>query len=289
MRYLFIILLSFSIVEAKKKPEKPIIVAVIDTGFDFKSKWKKKKKDDEGNVLRRPKICRSGHKDFTNTKLKDNHNHGTHIAGVIAKHAKNSNYCIIVLKYFNTGEFSGRMHQKFMIDALKYAIEKKVDIINYSGGGPHISVKEHKLVKKALDMGIVLVFAAGNDSIKIDHNVLKIETTKKNNIIKNNIFYINRRTNEIISKFSGNLEMDSFYPAAYDPRIIAVSNVFIVKGKKKNKKKRMPSSNYGDAIQYEENGREVFSILPDNSYGYMTGTSQSAAVRTGKIIKKWVK
>ena len=54
-------------------------------------------------------------------------------------------------------------------------------------------------------------------------------------------------------------------------------------------KKLHPSSNYGDAFLHFENGYRVLSILPNNRYGYMTGTSQSTAIRTGKIVKEWIK
>lgn len=48
----------------------------------------------------------------------------------------------------------------------------------------------------------------------------------------------------------------------------------------------VPSSNYGSKVKYCEDGYSRMSTLPDNQDGYMTGTSQSTAVYTGKLIRK---
>ena len=49
-----------------------------------------------------------------------------------------------------------------IIEALEYAIEQKVDIINMSIGGAGIHKTMHDLIKKATELGISVVCAGGN-------------------------------------------------------------------------------------------------------------------------------
>lgn len=215
----------------------PIKIAVIDTGFDFKAEWAQY--DLRAKKLKRPKLCASGHKDFTGSSLQDNHGHGTHIAGLIAKYAK-GDYCLIILKVFepadeyNTATFN-------TVQAINYALSQKVDIINYSGGGGSGNTREKLAVLRALNQGIIFVAAAGNKGENLDTN--------------------------------------TYYPAMHDPRIIVVGN-----GKSRNI--RHISSNYNGPIDIYAEGLNSYSILPKGKYGYMTGTSQSTAVVTGKIVYK---
>jgi len=126
-----------------------IKIAVIDTGFDF-------------NYPRHVKLCQAGHKDFTNTTVQDFNGHGTHISGLIADYSGNVDYCIVILKYYLFGA-TGKENLRRSIEALEYALYQNVNVINYSGGGNGVSDKECGLVKLALDKGIHLVMAAGNE------------------------------------------------------------------------------------------------------------------------------
>jgi len=155
--------------------KKPIVVAVIDTGLDVE------------NFKDKVKLCKFGHKDFTGTGLKDNHGHGTHISGLIDKNAGSANYCQVILKFYD----SSSLAQNAMINtekAFRTAIDLKVDIINYSGGGKESSIREKALVQEALDKGITVVVAAGNDKCDMDSGC-------------------------------------TYYPAMYDSRIIVVGNL----------------------------------------------------------------
>ena len=109
---------------------KTIRVAVIDTGLDFKSNWAdiKNKYDTDGYLLRAPKLCKTGHTDFTHEGFFDKSGHGTHVAGIIAKFAENSNYCLIILKYFQASSPWSNMSRSN--EAFRKAIELKVDMIN---------------------------------------------------------------------------------------------------------------------------------------------------------------
>ena len=95
----------------------------------------------------------------------DQHGHGTHVAGIIKSIFPEIK--ILSLKYYNP-KASGQKNLQSTIEALKYAIDHNVDIINYSGGGPEPSILEHKLLKDAERKGILIIAAAGNDNANID-------------------------------------------------------------------------------------------------------------------------
>lgn len=168
---------------------KMFVVAIIDTGIDEE-------------LLKTDTFCKEGHKDFTNTGIADRHGHGTHISGLIDQYARNYifspnkdpkplydiklNYCQIVLKFFNTNDSSVN-HLDNTRKALRYAIDMKVDMINYSAGGTESDSKERELVIEALNKGIKVVVAAGNEGSDIDKN--------------------------------------KYYPAMYDSRIYRVGNL----------------------------------------------------------------
>jgi len=214
-----------------------IKVAVIDTGFDFKSNWTK-----AGFTL--PKICDEGHQDFTGYGTQDVHGHGTHIAGLIGKDIDDVDYCIVALKcYHDHNTLFSESNSK---RAMRKAIELGVDVINYSGGGNDFDADECKLVKYALDSGIQVVAAAGNERSDINKH--------------------------------------PYYPAMCDKRVIIVQNVDI-------KGKRLPSSNYslnrkGETHVYSECGDKRLSLGLNNALDRMTGSSQSTAVMTGKVVRK---
>lgn len=217
---------------------KTLTVAVIDTGFDMTSKWENASKVG----LAKPKICKFGNYDFVNkteTTI-DNHGHGTHIAGLIAKGNEMVDYCIVVLKYYDP-KVPNTDNLKNSIAAYKRAINYKVDIINYSGGGTEFSKEECDLMKQALDNGIEVVAAAGNER--------------------------------------SNLDLHPYYPALCDSRIRVVES-------HDPSGETLSSSNYSKEkyTTYTMLGQNLLSTLPNNSYGYMTGTSQATALLTGEIL-----
>lgn len=231
--------------EVDKTP-KPYVVAIIDTGIDEA-------------LLKNNTFCKEGHKDFTGLGLQDRHGHGTHISGLIDQYARNYmfsqkdpkkiydvpiNYCQIVLKFLNTA--------KDMTDsldntrkALRYAIDMNVDMINYSAGGTDFDKQERNLIVEALDKGIKVVVAAGNERSDINKH--------------------------------------KYYPAMYDKRIYRVGNLM-----SESPREIASSSNYGTGVTYWEKGYNVLSTLPGGTYGLMTGTSQSAAIKSGKLVHELV-
>lgn len=244
---------------------KKIKVAVIDTGIS-------------PELLKGNSYCPEGHKDFTGTGLDDAHGHGTHISGIVDQYAKNFifkagknfkdldkleiAYCQIIIKYYDPKQAYGD-NLKQTIKSFRWAIDQNVDIINYSGGGTEYSKEEMKVVEEALNKGIKVVAAAGNERSNIDKH--------------------------------------KYYPAMYDKRIFIVGNLVsnnielvpkksIVNGKTTNllelKRDIASSSNHGESINTWEIGTNVLSRLPRMSYGFMTGTSQATAIKTGKLVRE---
>lgn len=109
-----------------------------------------------------------GGKNFTTegseTDYNDLNGHGTHVAGIIAGNGKvmgvAPNAKLLILKVLDK---TGNGNCQGMYDAINYAIEQKVDIINMSLGIA-INVNEiHTMLKKAVDNNISVVCACGNE------------------------------------------------------------------------------------------------------------------------------
>ena len=148
---------------------RPIKIGVVDTGFGFEGKG------------RGAPLCQYGHKDFSvdqkyslayNTKTPvpvDLDGHGTNIAGLIANYADEgkTKYCLVIIKYFSHKQ-SGYENSRSSAQAFRYANNLKLEVVNYSGGGPSIDFDERDSVEAYLDRGGKLIAAAGNESIYLD-------------------------------------------------------------------------------------------------------------------------
>lgn len=184
---IFLFLLLTGNIAFAEQDKKPVVIAVIDTGFNS---------DKPVDFL-----CKFGHRDFTtigtkNDKLGtvepvpiDQYGHGTNIAGLIAEYAKKSNkkFCLVIIKYTDPKESFFTNTPAHEIQALEWAVKLKVDVMNLSFGGPATYKKEQELIEIFLDMGGTVVAAAGNDGKELGTEV-------------------------------------KFYPAMYDKRIVVVGN-----------------------------------------------------------------
>lgn len=143
--------------QPQKPKEKPIIVAVIDTGYGYSQSGYKPPTDF---------LCKKGHYDFVSDtdNYEDNLGHGTNVSGIINDYAGDADYCQIILKYYNI--VGGG--PEAIAAAINRAIELNVDIINISSGGATEDRDEEKAIKKALNRGITIVAAAGNSNINLD-------------------------------------------------------------------------------------------------------------------------
>ena len=159
---------SINLLEAWKKfkKKKEIVVAVVDTGIDPAHPFLEKNifvetgKVDESNFG----------VDFSKDKKQkgaptDQHGHGTHVSGIIKSIFPDVK--ILALKYYNPNA-SGLDNLNSTVEALKYAVDNNVDVINYSGGGPEAAVEELRVLKEAERKGILVVAAAGNEESNID-------------------------------------------------------------------------------------------------------------------------
>lgn len=129
----------------------PLKVAVIDTGLNLA--------DSRFSGI----LCSEGHADFTGQGINDVNGHGTHVAGLIKQFAKNSNYCLIIIKYYVEGD---RLSGEKAIAAMRYATSIKVNIINFSGGGSYSNGQEEDII--ATNPKVKFIVAAGNDGKNMD-------------------------------------------------------------------------------------------------------------------------
>lgn len=159
---------SINLLDAWKKfkKKKEIVVAVIDTGIDREHPFLEK------NIfVETGKVDPSNFGvDFSKDKKAkgtptDNHGHGTHVSGIIKSIYPEVR--ILALKYYNPNA-SGVDNLNSTVEALKYAVEHNVDVINYSGGGPEAASEELRVLKEAERKGILVVAAAGNEESNID-------------------------------------------------------------------------------------------------------------------------
>ncbi len=245
IRYLMLILTTWVSIAANADCNKPIKIAVIDTGFGY-----------QGRGIN-AKLCQEGHRDFSvdqlyasnfHTKDKvplDMNGHGTNIVGIIEQYAKfqNVDYCIVVIKYYSTKHFDATNakisyeteNARASEEALKYLNSLRATIVNYSGGGEGWDGREFIPIRRYLNLGGMFVAAAGNNNQNLD-------------------------------------TVGEYYPAMYDKRIIVVGSI-------NDNGSRSSFSNYGNKVTRWENGTNV------PGYGLLlSGTSQSTAVATGKIV-----
>jgi subtilisin family serine protease len=78
-----------------------------------------------------------------------------------------------------------------------------------------------------------------------------------------------------------NLDMpyNKFYPASY-----GLPNIIVV-GALEESGFKLSTSNYGEIVKHWEIGQNIHAELPNEKFGYLSGTSMATAVKTGKIIK----
>jgi subtilisin family serine protease len=160
---------SINLNEAWKKfhKRKEIVVAVIDTGIDPQHPFLNKNLFVPGGAMTSTNYGMDFSKGASvKTTPMDEHGHGTHVSGIIKSISPEVK--ILALKYYNP-KASGTDNLNSTIDALRYAVEQNVDVINYSGGGPEPALDEMKILKEAERKGILVVAAAGNEESDIDN------------------------------------------------------------------------------------------------------------------------
>lgn len=235
---------AFFVDTQKKKCDRSIVVAVIDTGVDYNHPslapyvWKNPKEipdnkiDDDGNGYVDDVV---GWNFVHDTPLPyDHHGHGTHISGIIVKNFEPPkggcpDLKLMLLRYYDNSGF-GYNNLNNTVRAIKYAVKNGADVINYSGGGDTPAKVEEDAVREAQEKGVLFVSAAGNDS--------------------------------------RDLSKVPYYPANYNlDNIISVASVDY-------KYNFLASSNFGN-VHLAAPGLSILSTLPEGRFGTMSGTSQA--------------
>lgn len=163
--------------------KKGSVVAVIDSGINYNHE------DLQG-------IIADGGYNFydNNTDIYDDNGHGTEVSGVIDANSNNSKGVVgiasnmpIKILPLKTSNANGESFLSDILRAIDYAIEKRVDVINLSMGSSEYSDIENEEIQKAINSGVVVVAAAGNDGNSTYEypasydNVISVGATDKNN------------------------------------------------------------------------------------------------------------
>lgn len=241
-----------------------IVVAVIDTGLDvkhediFENLWMNRgemgkdsqgkdkasnKKDDDGNgCIDDLYGCNFITK---NGDLADNHGHGTHISGIIGAMAGNGKGIIGIAPQVS-------------LMTLKY-FDPKV---------PHTDHLRNTIaaINYAVDMGAHIInYSGGGTEFSQDEKEAIARAQRKG------ILFVAAAGNE-----KSNSDKNPYYPADYKlPNIISVTAI-------DPSTEVLITSNWGvESVDIAAPGQNILSLLPNNSYGYLTGTSQATAFVTG--------
>lgn len=212
--------------------DKRIKIAVLDTGrptgFDLL-----------------PYLCEDGHTDFTGEGIDDKHGHGTNVTWLITRGLDPKKFCVVSLRYYSNGAVAfNNLHNE--IRAVKKAIQLKVKYLNLSGGGEEPSENEYKVFAEALDAGIHITVAAGNNGYDLS----------------------NKQT--------------QYYPACYYYRFLPlIRDNFWVVANGKDTTHFLPSSNRNGPVRAVKDG---FRQGPEDYK--MSGTSQSSAMFLNELIKR---
>ncbi len=230
-----------------------IVIAILDTGVDLDHP------DLQNSIV-------PGY-DFINddNDPNDDRRHGTHVAGIAAAIADNgigiagtaSGVKIMPVKVLNS---EGLGTTQNIIDGIYWAVDNGADVINMSLGAPGGSFLEYEAIVYAVNNGVSVIASVGNDS-----NHWIPEDGEKDIDDPSNPDYAER------------YESSVSYPAAY-PGVIGVGAIdhlsdtdyFLA-----------DFSNVGSEVDVVAPGVDIYSTLPDNGYGWASGTSMSAPFVSG--------
>lgn len=217
-------------------------VAIIDTGCDISHPDLKDRIIDVRNFTDDDKGAINNVTDYVT--------HGTATASVIASSGKiigvapKCNLLILKALTRTGGKIS------WVIEAIKYATQQNVDIINMSLGCPQPNAEMYEAIKRAIAKDICVVCACGNNS---DNNV---------------------NTDELN------------YPAGYNECISVGSISYSRKYSRfSSSNKEVDLATFGEGL----NGRGILTCCPDGLYREQKGTSFSAPFVSGSLalLKNW--
>lgn len=246
------------------KGSRDIVVAVIDTGTDINHEdlkanyWKNPGEtgldargrdkatngiDDDGNGF----VDDVYGWNFVgnNNNLTDNHGHGTHIAGIIGAEAGN-------------GKGISGISPQVSLMILKYYDPKVPTADNLKN--------TVQAIRYAVKMGANIINYSGGGTEYSQEEYDAVAAAERKDIL-----FVAAAGNE-----RSNSDKHHYYPADYKLKnIISVTAI-------DPSTEVLSSSNYGtETVHIAAPGQNILSTLPNNSYGFMTGTSQATAFVTG--------
>lgn len=182
-----------------------------------------------------------------NNDVSDSHGHGTHVSGIIKKEFE---------KHHTNSTFSPSA--RLMI--LKYYNSSAADSDNVANTA--------KAIEYATKMKANVINYSGGGTSQDEREMKAIEKAGQNNII-----FVAAAGNN-----NANTDYRKYYPANY-----SLGNIISVAATD-NDGELVSFSNYGsDTVDIAAPGKSIYSTLPHNSYGFLSGTSQATAFVTGVV------
>ncbi len=239
------------------KGNKNTIVAIIDTGMDThhidlkENLWVNSKEkngkagvDDDNNGF--VDDIHGWNFADNNSQVMDYHGHGTHVAGIIGGQGK---IC------------QPGIAPNVSLMILKYYSAKK-------GRGSSNLKNTIKSIQYAVNNGAHIINFSGGGSYPNED--------EKNSIyqaFQQNILFITAAGNQ-----GSNIDQKHYYPASYNlPNILSV-------GSSDQSDHHSKFSNRGKTVQVHAPGTKIYSTLPHNRCGFLTGTSQSTPIFSGGAV-----
>lgn len=139
-----------------------------------------------------------------------------------------------------------------------------VKVCDDAGSCPHNLVA--KGIKYAADHGVKII----NLSLRFNSSY---------DDLKSSVEYAVSKGVLVIAAAGNDGDANKNYPAAY-PAVFSIGNTTSSDG-------RYTSSNYGSWVDIAAPGTSIRSTVPNNSYGYMTGTSMAAPMVAGAAAVVW--
>ncbi len=184
----------------------------------------------------------------TNTpRVEDNHGHGTHIAGIIGAEGGN-------------GFGISGIASKVSLMILKYYDPKS------PGNNLENTIRAFQYATQ-MNANIINYSGGGVDFSQKEFEAIRRARSK-------GILFVAAAGNE-----RSNSDQQKYYPANYElDNIISVTAI-------NPQLQVLPSSNYGvHTVHVAAPGEEIYSTLPGNAFGTLTGTSQATAFATGLAV-----
>lgn len=251
------------ILEAHQPPKgkTPLKIAVIDTGVDIlhdglddflhrSQETPYDAIDDDANCY--PDNYVGWNFVDDNNNASDDHGHGSHVAGIVAKYAQSSKkkQKVQIIPY-KTHDSKGLANLFDVTCAMYQSIQDEVSVVNCSWGfyGNESQVLK-TAIREAGDRNITVVAATGNDSIYLVESQQYPACYKLPNLISVGSYNIEKREGFVINSYFSNY-----------------------------------SAKFVDVLA---SGVHILSTVPYNNYDYKTGTSMAAPAIAGLAAKKYL-